>query len=249
MVCVVSKKQFKKKSIINEATKDSGECVENPKEPSNNEEDDKWDIDLMRARRWNQIVEKLRDFCFICKKELLITENMYCCVRVCDLNGNDYANFCEKCLNNGNCPKCGKKLHFSEALDLKKEMEYNEYKTRKTMFDTTDDDSGDDVQNPKEPVLKKVQLKKDYTNIINLPEIPKHKIDKTWNKKLKELMAKGEEIFNESNAKCDFEEVLDLKKEKEPNKYKSRKNMFDTTDDYSGDNVQNPIEPVLKKYN
>ena len=45
--------------------------------------------------------------------------------------------------------------------------------------------------------------------MINFPEIPKHKIDETWNKKLKELMAKGEDIFNDvkvsvSCAKCDF---------------------------------------------
>ena len=134
------------------------------------------------------------------------------CIRVCDLNGNDYAPtpLCEKCLKNGNCPKCGKKPLFTEALDLKKEMEETKKsKSRKTIFDTTDD-SGDDFQNPKEqPVLKKVQLKKDYTKIVNMPEIPKLKIDETWNQKLKELMAKGDEIFNdvkvsESCKKCDF---------------------------------------------
>ena len=197
------------RSTINEATKneDSGECVKNPEEPSNNEDDDdKWDIDLMRARRWNQIVEKLRNFCFICKKEILITEDMYSCVNKpenCDLNVDSYTPLCENCLKDGNCPKCGKKPNFEEALDLEKERdEPRSHNTSKTIFDSTsDDDSGDDVKIPKAPVVKKVQPpKKDddiNAQIINLPDRPEQKIDVTWQKKIDELMKMGEVMENE----------------------------------------------------
>ena len=113
---------------MNEPTKNenSVECVKKPEEPSEidpDDNDDEWDIDLMKARRWNQIVEKLRSFCFICKKELLITENMYCCInnpKNCDFNrqNQNYTPLCENCLKDGNCPNCGKEPNFNEALDL-----------------------------------------------------------------------------------------------------------------------------------